>query len=428
MQIEFQKDILRYLVQVKEAKKFLKVIDKEIFDLPEDKAAFDALKSYQEKYSSIAGKNNLIQYFSSEALAMKVKQEVVDMVVYAIDSMYKPLDGETAHLRSHIIREVQEKKCKELLKRAAGNIKQKNVFDQLRAEIVNLINLGSNDETPPGVSILKDVGTSRLKFVEGYPSKFSDMNDIMTSKGFKRPEIIVLMAGPKSGKTTLMVNLAVSSMQDGRKVLYLDTENGVDRIKKMSYQNMTGLTFDELISGEFDELIKEQVRKYSFMGGEMRIESIPPRRWSTDDVEDLLDRLRDEEGFVPDEVYCDYFDNMIPAKKSGTERRLNLQEVYFDWKAVATKRGFPVFTPSQVNRDAVGKPVFNVKDIGEDFGKVANCDSLWAYCRTEDEKAEGLARLVIVANRDGKDYGTVYLKVNSETCTIEQKSIRKAVA
>ncbi len=423
MTLDFQKDLLRWILSSRESKNLLKDLDTDIFDLSEDKLVMDLIKKYTKEFGILPKKVTLIEFFDRQAKT--INPEIYKQVLQALNSAYLPIEGDTQLPRNTVISLVQERRTRDMMKKYAGQLKEVGIFEKIRKETSQIARLTEHDQINNGLYLLKDVKKGGFEFKEAIPTKFLLMNAIQKYGGFKHPEIIVLMSSPKGLKTTMMVNLGVGFVLDGYKVLYVDTENGTERIRSMAYQNMMGLKFDELISGEHDDAVQAMVNKYKALGGELRIHELLMGQGSTDDVETELDRLWEEDGFKPDLIICDYFDNMIPSKKVLADNRFQIQGVYKDWKRVNQTRNVFTITPSQVNRAAVEKPTFSPKDVGEDFAKIGNADSVWALCMTPEEKIDGLARLIPVANRDGKDYGCIYLDVDPSRCLIEQSSFQK---
>jgi predicted solute-binding protein len=60
--------------------------------------------------------------------------------------------------------------------------------------------------------------------------------------------------------------------------------------------------------------------------------------------------------------------------------------------------------PSQVNRAAIGKKTFDVKDLAEDFAKAMNANAIFAICATPEEEEQGIRRIIPVSQREGVRY------------------------
>lgn len=434
MTLDFQRNIVRYFLDQR-GKKYLKLygqhIESDVFDTATLQLIYQLITGYFEKYKTVPTKENLLEYLHRETSHKKVTQEAREALENEIRKLYLvDLGDDTKIIKDSIITFAQRKLTKEMFKEFAPklkNLKSDDTFAQLKRKISKIANLEKLDEMDKseGVSIMSGRRKRDREATEVLPTKYHGVNQIMKRGGFNSPQVIVVMAGPKAGKTTLMVNLGNSFMIDGYPVLYIDTENGEDRIEDMSHQNLLQCDYKTLDSGELDDTLDSILSKAKHLGADMKIRFMPPKRCSTDDVRDMLDRLEEEENFIPKVIIADYFDNMKPEDKSVKDKRLQLQEVYIDWKVLAAERGFLVITPSQVNRKAMEKAEFTMGDIAEDFGKVANADSIWAFMRTPEEKEDNVGRLIPVANRDGKDYGTVYLQVDPETVTIEEVDLSK---
>jgi hypothetical protein len=128
-----------------------------------------------------------------------------------------------------------------------------------------------------------------------------------------------------------------------------------------------------------------------------------------------LAQLRLETGFIPDMIVWDSIDHFVPTliEDKKKDERLKIKAVFFEVIAINKKCKCFSLAPSQVNRAAVDKKVFSMKDFSEDFGKAANCHAAFALCRTPEEVEAGIGRIVVVVQRRGERY-----KPNS-VCVVE---------
>ena len=153
----------------------------------------------------------------------------------------------------------------------------------------------------------------------------------------------------------------------------------------------------------------------------MKIDFYPPKVKSIADVEAELEYLRDEYNWIPNMICYDYLDLMKPINPKVTDKRLAIQEVYFDAIRLNKKWGTFAITMSQVTRDAVNKKTLSMKDFAEDFGKAANAHAAFALCQDEEEEKLNITRIVPVMQREGVQ------QVHAKPCNAYRDDFIKAV-
>lgn len=461
--LHFQSSILRYILHEPQGEKYLALLNETIFTQMEYRYAYEAIKVYYDKYSKLP-KQGTLRHIVDEAFQQKgmsgnTFKSIVDEIVTEI---YEPLDVE--YIQDYIIESAQLYRTKELMKSYALELTNVNkVIDDkfylaLQSKITEVTSLKDTMKSilveEPDYFLLKDWDKYRQKEPQVIKTKFEKLNNFMTWKGFKAPEVIVIAAGHKAGKTTLLVNLAVGFLREDLKILYVDTENGVNRLHPMMYQCMLECTKEELYgrSYSFTEVSYEEIAEemqiqrqradeklgtaakayQKYTKSEIKVEFFAPKRYNVNDVMTRIEKLKEEHNFVPDVILCDYFDNMKSCKAQPV-RHLELQEIYMDWKVLAAKYNVPVFTVSQLNRSGIGKETFGDSAIAGDIGKFANADTIIGYALAEEDEAITInrlkgnkdfpleGRLFIMANRDGINGGVVDIVIDREKCLITQK-------
>ena len=434
MKIEFQSEVLRYMIQDKTARKFLGVIDKELFDGYSFKIIFDILKSYYEEYRSQPSLAGMLQYFDTEIKKHDVSKDVYASLESTIKSCYLPIKANLDQIKDEIVVFYQKQLTKSLFTQYADKINDgdKELFSVLQKQMRKIAKVGErNDEQEAnrGEFLLKDYRVGNYSITEGAPTFLKGVNKMTSTGGFYSPQLVIFMGAPKSFKTGTLINIAVNYVRDGYKVYYVDCENGKDRIRDKARQCMLGCTFSELVSGKFDRTLKEMVGRFKVMGGDMKIDFYPAHSKTVGDVEDELDYLKEEYGWEPDIICWDYLDLMRPIDSRIKEKRLQIQATYFDAIKLQNKRGLFGIGLSQVNKDAVNAPVISMKHFAEDFGKAANCHAAFALCGTEEEREAGYIRITPVVQRDGVRYNSKHvclLKVDEARMSLDETSFEEA--
>jgi hypothetical protein len=249
--------------------------------------------------------------------------------------------------------------------------------------------------------------------------------------GFYSPQLIVILSEPKAFKTGTILEMAIGFMKDGLKVYVADTENGELSIRNRVEQALLRCSLTELNDpGMYDTL--QEVKRWSMIaGGNILIDSWVAYSATTYHVKSRIKQVIKDYDFTPDVIIWDAIDHFMPsdAELRKKDERFRIRGVYFDIIAINKEFGCFSIGPSQVNRQAVNKKIITMKDFGEDFGKAANCHAAFAICRTDEEVEVGIARLVPVAQRQGKRYKpnvVCVLKIDEEHHDVHEISIEEA--
>jgi hypothetical protein len=89
----------------------------------------------------------------------------------------------------------------------------------------------------------------------------------------------------------------------------------------------------------------------------------------------------------------------VGGSSTATDLRHRLSEIYVNLRGLAVSRNIAVAVVSQSNREGLKAKVVTEGNVGEDWGKIANSDDVWAYNQSEAEQKLGLARLFIAKAR-----------------------------
>lgn len=426
MTIDFQKDLLRVLIQSPSFRKYIPQISEDIFDMPESQVIFQLLQNYVEKYRKQPEYSSMMEWWSRVTKKQSIEENTYKSIQVEIASMYEEYRGDTGLLEDTIAEQIQYKMAKVLFQKYASQLSDGiDIYRKMRIELNDIIDFDTEETTESeGKYLFKEFDPPKRGQRIGQPTFLKALNRMTAAGGFHTPQLVIIMGTPKGFKTGTVMNLALSYAIDGLKVFYADTENGLLSIENRFKQAMAKCTYQELFSGDLNDILEEQSRRMQVMGGEIRMERFPAHTKSINDIEAKLDELRDEDGWVPDLIIYDYLDLFLandPTKRR--EKRINIQHVYFDAINLQAKIGAFGISPSQVSKEALNKPIINMKDFSEDFGKAMNAHAAFAICRTVEEQELGVARIVPVVQREGvaqASGATCLVKMNEERMDITE--------
>jgi replicative DNA helicase len=341
--------------------------------------------------------------------------------------MYIPLkDDELSYVENHIISTIQDRMINDLTDEyVEGKIDPKQFFEKVDT-ISQIQNQGLSFEDSQAGFMYRDLGKFTDTHIQGHPTFLHDLNQLTAAGGFYSPQLIVFMSGPKAFKTGFLINFAVNFWRDGLNVYYADGENGENSIRNRVKQTIMSCELMDLNDPDVKEEVDElTTRIHNYRGGDLYIRNYPALTASVLTVDKDLERLKETYNWVPDVIVWDSLDHFIPSKSDDQKRDTRIQSriVYFEAIALNKKHNVFAIAPSQVNRAAISKKVFSMKDIAEDFSKIMNAHGIFAICATEEEEEMGIKRIIPVAQREGKKYkgsNLCIVKVDEEKMKISE--------
>ena len=168
---------------------------------------------------------------------------------------------------------------------------------------------------------------------------------------------------------------------------------------------------------EYVDKIRETSEYIKNKGGDLFIKEFPTGTASVNTLRAHLQNLEREFGIKPDVIFVDYAD-IMKSTSEYSERRYNLTSIYESLRALAMEIDIPIWTATQANRDAINSPKFDLKVISESLGKAQTADLILGIGRTEEDKLEKRAKMMILKNRNGEDGFTIDLHFDTSNLDI----------
>jgi archaellum biogenesis ATPase FlaH len=231
--------------------------------------------------------------------------------------------------------------------------------------------------------------------------------DLKLSGGMERPALGVAMAGTGVGKTLYLCHVTTQALMDKRNVLYVTLEVTESTIKQRVYQNLLGMTEEEI-----REKPQEAARRFKMLAapgiGQLRVCYATPRTTSLAFLKSLLRDLDKEHGFQPDVIMVDYADKLVVSvgrqKKSSYEE---MDEVYDGLQTIAKENDVWVWTASQLKRGANRGKRITVDDVSDSMQKMNNADLVVGIYQTEQDEEESMVRFCVPKRRVRETSGEV---------------------
>lgn len=150
--------------------------------------------------------------------------------------------------------------------------------------------------------------------------------------------------------------------------------------------------------------MQKSVRKANSLtkmyGDNFRLKSYPAGTANINDLISALDHLEYSEGFIPDVIVVDYADILKAEDSRLIDPRAKADSTWIKLKGLADSRHCLVVTASQGTRKSIDKKSISQTDVAEDIRKLAHLDVMYGLSQTQEEKAESIMRVSVLAHRD----------------------------
>ena len=164
--------------------------------------------------------------------------------------------------------------------------------------------------------------------------------------GMTRKEITVLGGRPGHGKTTLMINILKSLIEQGLKVMLFNREmSNTEMIKKMCVLENKELLYADVRKNQFNDDTKVIM--------EMQMEKIKTKYAKLkmyDHIRSLSDTMSEIAKHKPDVIIDDYI-QLIQADGVSEGRRFEIEKIMQEYKWICKSENSSAFLLSQLNRE-----------------------------------------------------------------------------
>jgi|TARA_R110001583_G_scaffold9615_2_gene45411 replicative DNA helicase len=162
--------------------------------------------------------------------------------------------------------------------------------------------------------------------------------------GMTRKEVTVLGGRPGHGKTTLMVNILKSLIEQGYKVMLFNREmSNTEMLRKLIVLESKSLLYGNIRRGEIEGL-EDQIDK-----AEKTIKKKYKNLIMYDDIRTLEDGIAEISKHKPDIVIDDYI--QLITMDDNKDRRFQIEKIMQEYKWVAKKENCSALLLSQLNRE-----------------------------------------------------------------------------
>ena len=231
----------------------------------------------------------------------------------------------------------------------------------------------------------------------------------------------MVIAPPGVGKSLWLVNQAVQSMIEGRKVLYVSLEMSEDKIAQRFDSVMTLIPQVQLKDPSAQLKVAERLSIFqtNFPTSKLVIKEFPCGTATVNTLRALLVQLRNYEEFSPDVIIIDYLELLRPTRENQHEYQAQ-QRIAEELRGLAMEEDILLWTATQTNRMGRAVKIITDSELGDSYGKIRTCDFAISLNQNEEEFDGGTMRAYVVKSRDGRPRFTVPVTVDYNVLRIAE--------
>ena len=278
------------------------------------------------------------------------------------------------------------------------------------------------------ISLTKDMGTDYFADPKARIDRYFNSGgqvstgwpqlDRLLYGGFSRGELNIFAGGSGSGKSLVMMNIALSWLQAGLSGVYITLELS---------EELTSLRTDAMLTGTGTKEIRKdidtttmKVRLVSKKAGQYRVKALPAQS-TVNDIRSYLKEVQIQTGIRVDFVMVDYLDLVMPVsvKVNPNDQFIKDKYVAEELRNLAKELGILLVTASQLNRSAVEEVEFDHSHIAGGISKINTADNVFGIFTSRQMRERGRYQIQCMKSRSSTGVGQkIDLEYNVESMRI----------
>ena len=236
--------------------------------------------------------------------------------------------------------------------------------------------------------------------------------------GMSRGELNIFAGGSGSGKSLVMMNIALNWLQQGLSGVYITLELS---------EELTSLRTDAMLTAMSTREIRKdldttelRVKMSAKKAGQYRVKSLPAQS-NVNAIRSYIKEVQIQTGIKIDFVMVDYLDLVMPVsvKVNPTDQFIKDKYVSEELRNLAKELGILMITASQLNRSAVEEIEFDHSHIAGGISKINTADYVFGIFTSRSLRERGKYQIQCMKSRSSTGVGQkIDLEYNVETMRI----------
>lgn len=264
------------------------------------------------------------------------------------------------------------------------------------------------------ISLTKDLGTdywadpaeriNRYFNSGGQVSTGWPQLDKIMYGGFSRGELNIFAGGSGSGKSLVMMNIALNWLQQGLHGIYVSLELSEELCSLRTDAMLNDISTKEIRKNIEDTALK--IRVASKRAGSYRIKYMPAQS-NVNDIRSFLKEYQIQSGNRVDFMMIDYLDLLMPVSAKVSPNDLFVKDKYVseELRNLSKELGVLMITASQLNRSAVEEVEFDHSHISGGISKINTADNVFGIFTSRAMRERGRYQLQLMKTRSSSGVG-----------------------
>jgi len=300
----------------------------------------------------------------------------------------------------------------------AADLLEKGEFDPVEKLIKDAVQ----------ISLTKDMGTDFWMDPEGMFAKYFDAGgqvstgwpqmDKLLYGGFSRGELNIFAGGSGSGKSLVMMNIALNWVQQGLNGVYITLELSEELTGLRTAAMLTNMSTKDIRKDKETAALK--IKLVGKKAGSYQVKALPAQS-NINDIRAYLKEYQIKSGHRVDFMMIDYLDLLMPVSAKVSPNDLFVKDKYVseELRNLAKELGILMVTASQLNRSAVEEIEFDHSHISGGISKINTADNVFGIFTSRAMRERGKYQIQCMKSRSSTGVGQkIDLDYNMETMRI----------
>ena len=278
------------------------------------------------------------------------------------------------------------------------------------------------------ISLTKDLGMDFWLDPEAMFSRYFDSGgqvstgwpqmDRLLYGGFSRGELNIFAGGSGSGKSLVMMNIALNWVQQGLHGVYVSLELSEELTGLRTAAMLTDMSTKDIRKDKETAALK--VKMVGKKAGSYQVKALPAQS-NINDIRAFLKEYQIKTGKKVDFMMVDYLDLLMPVSAKVSPNDLFVKDKYVseELRNLAKELGILMVTASQLNRSAVEEIEFDHSHISGGISKINTADNVFGIFTSRAMKERGKYQIQCMKSRSSTGVGQkIDLEYNIETMRI----------
>jgi len=286
----------------------------------------------------------------------------------------------------------------------SADLLEKNEFDPVEKIIKDAVQ----------ISLQRDMGTdyfidpkdrlNRYFNQGGQVSTGWPQLDRLMYGGMSRAELNIFAGGSGSGKSLIMMNLALNFLNQGLNGVYITLELSEELTSLRTDAMLTNMSTRD-IRRDMDS-VELQVKMAGKKFGKYRVKGLPAQS-NVNTIRGYINELQIQTGMKIDFVMVDYLDLVMPVsvKVNPNDQFIKDKYVSEELRNLAKELNIVMVTASQLNRSAVEEIEFDHSHIAGGISKINTADYVFGIFTSRSMRERGKYQIQCMKSRSSTGVG-----------------------